>query len=183
MKQTFYFISALFCALFIGGLTMIIIFDDIHYLRQSLTSSYDKERQYYISHLLEDKQQKIGKLIQSGEDSTLLQQEIDKLIKEEFIAKSQLYSAQGVLLASSEKILKEQKTILKQITPIYIDNHLIAFLESSLTPYENKIMEEQIDVSFHLLYAQELIIFFLGMAGLGLIQVIINGIYLRVTKR
>ena len=125
----------------------------------------------YLTHLLIKQEADVfSSLIFHNVKSEELQSKLDTFVQEDLILNASLYAVNGNLLAVSNKqkngpVNTEEISFKKQdvVEPIYYRDNLEGFLR--ITINRNYLPENQrhLDKVFFLLYAQEIILFLLGI--------------------
>ena len=129
-----------------------------------------------IAHLLVRQQANLfSMLLVNKAGSEKLVDNLDNLVKEEFVLNAAIYAANGQLLAQSsnaisvvgsqlKKLTQEDESAVQQIVePIYSSNGIEGFLRVGFDAKYGQTTQHKIEKMFHRLYGELIIVFLLGL--------------------
>ena len=117
-----------------------------------------------ISHLLVRQQANLfSMLLLNKASSDKLSENLDNFTKEQFVVNAAIYAANGQLLAKSSNGNQPSNDVQPIVEPIYSSNGLEGFLRVGFDDKYGQTTQHKIDLIFHRLYGELIIVFLLGI--------------------
>ena len=117
-----------------------------------------------ISHILVRQQANLFSILLTNNAKTeQLTDNLDQMVKEDFILDASLYDSEGKLLAQSRETRNSPDENNQQIVePLYAQSGIKGFLRVSIDAQYTQSNQSKINQIFHQLYGELIIIFLLG---------------------
>lgn len=165
-RKISFFFGLLFC-LTLSVLSLLVLFQGVGNLEQSIQYQQQQENQRWVARLLSFEEKKLAEMLDKGSPTPELQRTIDTLFVDDFLLSAKLYNLSGNLLVSKQQDNLSSIPSSLYLSPLIVNKHPLGFLELHYRTYINYPQQKSLQQSFIYLVAQGGILFLFGTALSG----------------